>query len=168
MQTITWAWSFGKAWLPDFLILRGANDRVARASAESGEIGGLEQRITRQAAKIPIKGPTNMSLSQPRTYNSLTSDFVIWGVPYRDKKPLSPISLSDGVVVGSLTAEETRQHFPDPVPAFIVIQTERFGGVQVVTLDPQADQSSFRTRDVFVLEGVYVLPSDELAAVYFR
>ena len=108
-----------------------------------------------------------MSQAKPGTKIGLLSDGIIWAIPYRDKKPLPPVSLSDGVIVGYLTPEETRQHFPEQIPDFIVVRTDQFGATQTVTLEPGDDESSFRPHDVFVLDDVYELPSDDIAAVYY-
>jgi hypothetical protein len=108
-----------------------------------------------------------VSQAKPGTKIGLLSDGIIWAIPYRDKKPLPPVSLSDGVIVGYLTPEAKRQHFPEHIPGFIVVRTDDFGKTQTVRLEPGDDESSFRPRDVFVLEGIYELPSDDVAAVYY-
>jgi len=97
----------------------------------------------------------------------LLSDGLIWAIPYRDKQPLLPVSLPDGIVVSYLTPEETRRHFPEKIPDFIVLRTDEVGKTRTVRLEPGDDESSFRPQDVFVLEGIYELPSGDVAAVYY-
>ena len=108
-----------------------------------------------------------MSSVEPGTRISLVSDGLIWAIPYRNKKPLLPVCLSDGVIVGYLTAEETRHHFPEHVPDFIVIRTDESGKARTVTLGPGEDESSFRPQEIFLLEGLYELPPDDFAAIYY-
>jgi len=108
-------------------------------------------------------------VSSPKagTMIGLLSDGLIWAIPYRDKQSLLPVSLPDGILVGYLTPEETRRHFPEKIPDFIVLQTDEVGETRTVRLEPGDDESSFRPQDVFVLEGIYALPSGDAAAVYY-
>ena len=96
-----------------------------------------------------------MSPDKPGTKNGLTSDGLIWAIPYRDKKPLPPVSLSDGVIVAYLTPEQTHRHFPDDIPAFIVVRTDEFGKMQTITLELGPTSLRSGPKDVFVLEGIY-------------
>ena len=96
-----------------------------------------------------------MKTPEPGTLVKFLCDGPLWGIPYWDKVPGLPVSLSDGVVVGCPTAAETERHFPEDLPKFVEIQGYGSETAWTVNLEAETDQVVAWRPDVYEYCGNY-------------